>query len=165
MTTATKRLLTELSIFHTTPSIFIDALAPSPENLLQLSAILSGRSLPPETGYAHGRWLLRISIPPSYPIQPPRIHFVTKICHANVDWDTGELCLDVLQERWTPVLGVVGALECVGRLLAEAGTDSPLGIEVAALERDGDMVGKRSLVGFWCSEERWEGGLEEIYTS
>lgn len=68
--------------------------------------------------------------------------------------------MDVLKERWTPILGVVGALECVGRLLAEGATESPLGIEVASLERTGDMIGKRSLVEFWCDEERWDGGLE-----
>lgn len=56
---------------------------------------------------------------------------MTKICHPNVKWDTGEICLDVLKERWTPVLGVVGALESVGALLGGAGVDSPLGVEIA----------------------------------
>ena len=51
------------------------------------------------------------------------------------------MCLDVLKENWTPVLGVVGALESVGRLLGEPGTDSPLGVEVAGLLREGDVVG------------------------
>ena len=68
--------------------------------------------------------------------------------------------MDVLKEKWTPVLGVVGALESVGWLLGEGGVDSPLGVEVAALLREGDEVGARGLVGFWCGEERWEGELE-----
>ena len=60
------------------------------------------------------------------------------------------------------MLGIVGALEAVGRLLGEPGTDSPLGLEVAALLRAGDEVGARGLVGFWCGEERFEGELEEV---
>lgn len=67
----------------------------------------------------------------------------------------------MLKENWTPVLGVVGALECVVRLLGEPGTDSPLGVEVAALLRGGDSVGARSLIGFWAGEERYQGYLQE----
>lgn len=168
MAKAAKRILTELTQFNlsfrdssTGPSRYIECLAPSSsDNVLRLSSILTGRSLPPETGYANGRWLLSIDIPENYPNVPPKIQFITKICHPNIKWESGEICLDVLQDRWTPVLGVVGALECVGRLLAEGATDSPLGIEVAALERMGDMIGKRSLVGFWCEEERWNGDLD-----
>ncbi|CZS94324.1 related to PEX4-E2 ubiquitin-conjugating enzyme-peroxin [Rhynchosporium agropyri] len=159
--TPTKRVLTELSAFASArPSPFILSLQPSPSSLLTLHAILSGSSLPVSTGYQHGRWLLKISIPSNYPNAPPTITFLTKICHANVDFQTGEVCLDVLKENWTPVLGMVGALESVGRLLGEPGPESPLGVEVGALLRAGDHIGARGLVGFWCGEERWEGGLE-----
>ena len=66
-------------------------------------------------------------------------------------WETGEICLDVLKENWTPVLGVVGALESVGRLLGDPGegVDSPLNVEMGALLRQGDWVGARGLVGFY----------------
>ncbi|KAI9053237.1 hypothetical protein LZ554_002204 [Drepanopeziza brunnea f. sp. 'monogermtubi'] len=158
--TPTKRLLTELSAFAATPPHpFIASLAPSPSSLLSLRAILVGAPLPASSGYRAGRWLLHVAIPPTYPVAPPAITFVTPVCHPNVKWETGEVCLDVLGANWTPVLGVVGALECVGRLLAEPGVESPLGVEVAALLRGGDRVGARALVGFWCAEERWEGGL------
>ena len=70
--------------------------------------------------------------------------------------------MDLLGKEWTPVLGIVGALEAVGRLLGEGGVDSPLNVEVAALERQGDRVGTRSLVGWWTGEERFEGELDDI---
>lgn len=76
-------------------------------------------------------------------------------------WETGEICLDVLKENWSPVLGVVGALECVGRLLGEPGVDSPLNLEIASLLRAGDTVGARGLVGWFTEEERFGGVLEE----
>lgn len=93
---------------------------------------------------------------------PPKIKFLTKICHPNVDFESGDVCLDLLKEEWTPVLGVVGAVESVGRLLGEPGWDSPLGVEVAALGRQGDSIGVRGLVGFWTGEERFEGSLEDL---
>ena len=67
----------------------------------------------------------------------------------------------MLKENWTPVLGVVGALESVGRLLGEPGVDSPLNVDVAALYRQGDQIGAEGLVRFWCGEERFGGVLEE----
>lgn len=79
-----------------------------------------------------------------------------------MNFETGEVCLDVLKENWTPVLGVVGALESIGRLLGEPGTDSPLNVDIAALVRGGDAVGARGLVGWYAGEERYEGSLEEI---
>ncbi|CZR51272.1 related to ubiquitin-conjugating enzyme E2 4 [Phialocephala subalpina] len=164
--TPTKRILTELTAFSSahspsSPHPNILSLVPLPSNLLSLRCILSGHTLPPTSGYTTGRWLLSIQVPPQYPNQPPTITFVTKICHANVKWETGEICLDVLKENWTPVLGVVGALESVVRLLGEPGVDSPLNVEMGALLRQGDTIGARGLVGYWCGEERFEGHLDE----
>lgn len=159
--TPTKRILTELSAYASSPSPYISSLSPiSQSNILSLRAILSGSSLPTSSPYHSGRWLLSVIVPPTYPVAPPLITFVTKICHPNVKFETGEICLDVLKENWTPILGVVGSLEAVGRLLLEPGLDSPLNLEVAALERQGDAVGAKGLVRFYCGEDRWEGCLE-----
>jgi peroxin-4 len=160
--TPTKRILAELSAYASSPSPVITSLAPiSHSNILSLRAVLSGSTLPLSTGYNHGRWLLSIVVPPNYPLSPPSITFVTRICHPNVKFETGEICLDVLGENWTPILGVVGALESVARLLGEPGTDSPLNVDAAALVRDGDAVGARGLVGFYADEERFDGVLGE----
>lgn len=160
--TPAKRILTELSAYNSSPPRTITALAPmSSSNLLSLRAVLSGATLPAATGYQQGRFLLSIQVPPNYPVGPPTITFVTRVCHPNVKFETGEICLDVLKENWTPILGVVGALESIARLLEEPGPDSPLNVDVAALVREGDFVGARGLVGFYCAEYRFEGVLEE----
>ncbi|KAH8603042.1 ubiquitin-conjugating enzyme E2 4 [Bisporella sp. PMI_857] len=153
----TKRILTELAAYTSSPSQTITSLAPLPNNVLSLRAIL----VSPLPAYRAGRWLLSISIPPTYPVAPPTITFVTKICHPNINFETGEICLDLLGKGWTPVLGVVGALEAVGRLLGEGDVDSPLNVDVAALIRGGDRVGARGLIGFWSAEERFEGSIED----
>ncbi|KAL3424718.1 ubiquitin-conjugating enzyme [Phlyctema vagabunda] len=158
----TKRLLSELNSNNSTalpPGIL--SLAPlSASNLHTWRSIISGRELPAATGYTRGRWLLSITVPTTYPLAAPQITFVTKMCHPNVHWDTGEVCLDLLKERWTPVLTLRMCVEAVLRLLAEPGPESPLNVEMGALLRQGDTVGARALTGFFSDEERFEGAIE-----
>lgn len=33
-----------------------------------------------------GQWKLSISIPDAYPMAPPSVHFLTPICHPNVNF-------------------------------------------------------------------------------
>ena len=104
-----------------------------------------------------GRWLLRITIPPTYPLHPPKIAFATPIVHANVALDTGEICLDLLKDAWTPTYSVLECVRAVRMLLGCPEVDSPLNVDVAALLRDGDVLGARRLVELWVGEERYEG--------
>lgn len=162
--TPTKRLISEIATNNSTalpPGIL--SLGPaSPSDLFAWTAVLTGAYLPASTGYSAGRWKVHISIPATYPLSPPTITFATRICHPNIKWETGEVCLDLLKDRWTPVLTVRMCVEAVLRLLAEPGNDSPLNIEMGALLRGGDEIAARGLVGFWCGEERFEGALEEL---
>ena len=97
-----------------------------------------------------GRWELSLSIPPTYPNTPPTIHFATPICHPNISFTTGEICLDLLKTTWTPAYGIVSTLEAVQQLLSAGGEpDSPLNIDLAKLIRDGDLVGAEGLVRFY----------------
>ena len=64
------------------------------------SAFITG---PPDTPYAGGKFELRIQVPKTYPHTAPKVKFVTKVCHPNVKFSDGEICLDVLKDQWTPV--------------------------------------------------------------
>jgi peroxin-4 len=104
-----------------------------------------------------GRWLLRITIPPSYPFKPPQISFATPIVHPNVHLQTGEICLDLLKDKWSPAYSVLQCVREIRMLLGMPGVDSPFNVDVAALLRDGDALGARRLVELWAEEERYEG--------
>ncbi|KAF1827529.1 UBC-like protein [Dissoconium aciculare CBS 342.82] len=97
-----------------------------------------------------GRWDISISIPDAYPNAPPEVRFKTPICHPNVNFKTGEVCLDLLKTSWTPAYGVVSTLEAVQQLLSAGGEpDSPLNIDIAKLLRSGDLIGAEALVRFY----------------
>jgi peroxin-4 len=99
-----------------------------------------------------GRWLLSITIPPSYPLQPPKMRFATPIVHPNIALRDGEICLDLLKDAWTPAYSVLECVRAVRMLLSCPETDSPLNVDVAALIRGGDVIGARRLVEFWCAD-------------
>ena len=45
---------------------------------------------------------MKIEVGPDYPVAPPTITFATKVFHPNVNFETGEICLDILKREWTP---------------------------------------------------------------
>ncbi|KAI1661356.1 UBC-like protein [Daldinia decipiens] len=157
---ATKRLVKELSAWEneSQAEAGIERLGPvSDDELLHWEAVINGRGV--GSGYDAGRWLLDISIPPTYPLSPPKISFRTPIVHANIALRGGDICLDLLKEAWTPAYSILECVRAVRMLLSCPETDSPLNVDVAALIRGGDAMGARRLVEFWCSDEggRYEG--------
>ncbi|EME86044.1 uncharacterized protein MYCFIDRAFT_210393 [Pseudocercospora fijiensis CIRAD86] len=145
---AAKRLANELGAYNREPSPALSRLEPaSDQDIFHWSAVLRG---PEGTAYEGGRWHLSIAVPQQYPNTPPAIRFQTPICHPNVNFKTGEICLDLLKTSWTPAYGIVSTLEAVQQLLSAGGEpDSPLNIDLAVLLRDGDLVGAEALVRFY----------------
>ncbi|KAI1385084.1 ubiquitin-conjugating enzyme/RWD-like protein [Hypoxylon trugodes] len=157
---AIKRLLKEIAVWEkeSPNEKGIERLGPVNEDeMLHWEAVINGRGV--GSGYDEGRWLLDIKIPPSYPLQPPKISFRTPIIHANIALSGGEICLDLLKEAWTPAYSVLECVRAVRTLLSYPETDSPLNVDVAALLRGGDNLGARRLVEFFCRDEggRYEG--------
>ena len=104
-----------------------------------------------------GLFSLSISIPEQYPLSPPKITFLTPIVHPNVSFETGEICLDLLKDRWTPTYTIASTLGAIHQLLAYPAVDSPLNLEVANLLREGDEIGAEGLVRYFCWRERERG--------
>lgn len=100
---------------------------------------------PPDTPYAGARFQLRVKVPKSYPLAPPDMKFVTRVCHPNVHFKNGGICLDILKEAWTPVWSLESACRAVIALLASPDVESPLNCDAGNLIRAGDEVGFRAL--------------------
>ena len=60
---------------------------------------------PPDSPYSGGTFFLDINFPVDYPFKPPKITFITKIYHCNID-SCGHICLDILKDQWSPALTV-----------------------------------------------------------
>lgn len=104
-----------------------------------------------------GLWQLDIVVPDNYPLSPPRCTFSTPICHPNVHFSTGEICLDLLKTSWSPAYTLRSTVQAIHQLLTSAEPDSPLNVDIAQLLRVGDDEGATSLIRYYTHMFRWSG--------
>lgn len=67
-----------------------------------------------------------------YPFKAPTVKFETPCFHPNVD-TYGNICLDILKERWSAAYSVRSILQSIQSLLADPNIDSPLNTHAAKL--------------------------------
>lgn len=131
-TPARKRLLRDFKKLQKDPPSGIQA-APLDNNVMAWQAVILG---PDETVWEGGIFKLLLEFTEDYPNKPPAVKFVTRIFHPNVYAD-GKICLDILQNQWSPIYDVSAILTSIQSLLCDPNPASPANAEASQLyERD-----------------------------
>jgi hypothetical protein len=63
-----------------------------------------------------------------------------QIFHPNVHFRTGDICLDILKQEWSPAWGLQAACRAVLALLSDYDADSPLNCDAGNMVRGGDLA-------------------------
>merc|ERR1712224_197104 len=66
---------------------------------------------PKDSPYCGGLWRVHVELPDAYPYKSPSIGFVNKMYHPNVDETAGSVCLDVINQTWSPMFDLINVFE------------------------------------------------------
>lgn len=101
-------------------------------NIREIEIIIAG---PEKTPFEGGVFRLEMFLPEEYPMKPPKVRFLTKIYHPNID-KIGRICLDILKDKWSPALQINTVLLSIQALISNPNLDDPLDEEVAKVWRN-----------------------------
>ncbi|XP_053436879.1 ubiquitin-conjugating enzyme E2 C-like isoform X1 [Nycticebus coucang] len=102
---------------------------PESDNLFKLIGTIHGAA---GTVYEDLRYKLSLEFLSGYHYNAPTVKFLTLCYHPNVDTQ-GNICLDILKDKWSALYDVRTILLSIQRLLGEPNIDSPLNTHAAEL--------------------------------
>ncbi|GMF57495.1 unnamed protein product [Phytophthora fragariaefolia] len=114
----------------------LDGIRYLPQDEEQLSEIHAEVRGPEGTPYEGGYFTVKLTLTESFPEQPPRGVFLTKIFHPNVSQPAGDICVNTLKKDWKPTLGLAHVLQVVRCLLIVPFPESSLNGEAGKLFLD-----------------------------
>ncbi|KAF8754676.1 hypothetical protein RHS01_05970 [Rhizoctonia solani] len=125
--------------------------SPHEDNLRYFDVTIAGPGGSPFEG---GAFKLELFLPEEYPMSPPKVRFLTKIYHPNID-KLGRICLDILKDKWSPALQIRTVLLSIQALLSAPNPDDPLATDVAKHykenESDAIRVSKEWTENVFCN--------------
>ena len=128
---ATSRITKELKEVKDNAIVGCSA-GPHEDNLFHWKGTIVG---PEGTPYENGLFELNIVFPEDYPFRAPVVKFTTPIYHCNVS-ESGLICLDILKDKWSPVLTISKVLLSISSLMSDPNPDDPLRPEIAEIFKE-----------------------------
>lgn len=103
--------------------------APMDNNILAWQAVIFG---PDDTPWEGGTFKLMLEFTEDYPNKAPTVKFLTKMFHPNI-YNDGQICLDILQNQWSPIYDISAILTSIQSLLCDPNPASPANSEASRL--------------------------------
>lgn len=128
MSSLPRRIIKETQRLMQEPVPGINAI-PDENNARYFHVVVAG---PNDSPFEGGVFKLELFLPEDYPMSAPKVRFITKIYHPNID-RLGRICLDVLKDKWSPALQIRTILLSIQALLSAPNPDDPLANDVAEL--------------------------------
>ncbi|CAG9315314.1 unnamed protein product [Blepharisma stoltei] len=149
-TPSRRRLMRDLKKLQTDPIPGISA-APSNDNIMLWNAVIFG---PEDTPWEGGTFKLTIEFSEEFPNKAPLVRFQTRMFHPNI-YNDGTICLDILQNQWSPIYDVQAILTSIQSLLCDPNPNSPANSEASRIYVDNPREYNRRVrevvEDSWCS--------------
>lgn len=128
---------------------------PYPDNFRHFKVKIAG---PTGTPFEGGMFHLELYLPEEYPMVPPKVLFLTRIYHPNIDKlgtslpspTIGRICLDILKDKWSPALLIKAVLLSIQALLSAPNPDDPLDNDIAHVWKT-DLKKARETAAQWTA--------------
>lgn len=132
----TKRLQQELMTLMQSNEPSISAF-PVGDNMLLWKGTIRGAD---KTVYEGLEYKLSLQFNSKYPFEPPVVRFETPCFHPNVS-ENGDICLDILKEKWSALYDTRTILLSIQSLLPEPNLLSPFNSDAAKLWENQEEFG------------------------
>jgi len=147
-TAARRRLMRDFKRLQEDPPAGVSG-APGENNILLWNAVIFG---PHDTPFEDGTFKLTMEFSEEYPNKPPTVKFLSKMFHPNIYADGG-ICLDILQNRWSPTYDVSAILTSIQSLLSDPNPNSPANSMAAQLFKENRREYEKRVKA--CVEQSW----------
>jgi len=108
---------------------------------------------PDDTDWEGGTFKLTMEFTEEYPNKPPKVTWVSTMFHPNI-YANGSICLDILQNKWSPIYDVSAVLTSIQSLLGDPNPASPANAEAARLFVENKREYSKRVQQ--CVEKSWE---------
>jgi ubiquitin-conjugating enzyme E2 A len=130
------------------PPVGISA-APVNDDIMKWTAIMFG---PDDTPLEGGTFQLEVTFTEEFPTKPPHVKFLNKMFHPNI-YLNGEICLDILQNQWSPVYDITALLTSIQSLLNDPNPNSPANSEAARMWNENRNEYWKRVIS--CVQDSW----------